>query len=135
MIAGMVGAIAPDLDLLYFYLIDHRAHNHHSYWTHYPSVWLGLLLIALVLRYPMRWPRLGSMAVIFSLNGLIHMVLDSVAGYIHWLAPFEYKAYGWVTLSSPYQIWWLNFVFHWTFLIELSLMTWAILVWRRHVPG
>jgi inner membrane protein len=90
--AGMVGAIAPDLEQLYFYLIDHRQHNHHSYWTHYPSLWLGLLLIVLVLRYPMGWSRLGSMALMFSLNGLIHMALDSVAGFIYWLAPLQYKA-------------------------------------------
>jgi len=28
--AGMIGAIIPDIDLLYFYLIDHRQHGHHS---------------------------------------------------------------------------------------------------------
>lgn len=39
MIAGIVGAIAPDFDMLYFYLVDNRQHHHHSYWSHFPIVW------------------------------------------------------------------------------------------------
>ncbi|HEV7822952.1 MAG TPA: metal-dependent hydrolase, partial [Burkholderiales bacterium] len=41
LLAGMAGAIAPDADLLYFYLIDQRQHHHHTYFTHFPVVWLA----------------------------------------------------------------------------------------------
>jgi inner membrane protein len=131
--AGMLGAVAPDTDLIYFYLIDHRQHNHHSYWTHYPSVWLVLFLISLVLYLYKRSCAFCAVGMVFSVNGLIHMVLDSVAGYIHWFAPVGYHAYGLVTLTRKYEIWWLNYILHWTFLIELSLAVWAILVLRRNL--
>jgi inner membrane protein len=43
--AGAIGAIAPDFDLAYFYLVDGRQHNHHSYVTHYPVIWIAAMLV------------------------------------------------------------------------------------------
>ena len=45
---GMFGAIAPDIDLFYYYLIDVYKNSHHTYFTHFPLFWLILLLISLV---------------------------------------------------------------------------------------
>jgi hypothetical protein len=42
--AGVLGSFAPDFDMAYFYLVDHRQHHHHSYLTHFPIIWFGLLL-------------------------------------------------------------------------------------------
>ena len=130
LIAGMAGAIAPDLDMFYFYLIDHRQHHHHSYWTHYPIVWMCLLLLSPSLSFLGKWKALAVIMMIFSLNGLIHMLLDSVAGIIYWFAPISHKAYGLVTVQALYTPWWLNFILHWSFLIEMAIFTWAMLVWR-----
>jgi inner membrane protein len=129
-ISGVCGSIAPDLDLLYFYLIDDRQHNHHSYWTHYPSVWLCLVLASLILCYLKRVRTFSLLMMVFSLNGFIHMVLDSVAGAIHWFAPFVCNAYSLVTVPALYEPWWLNFIQHWSFLVEIVIAMWAILVWR-----
>ncbi len=130
LIAGMAGAIAPDLDMFYFYLIDHQQHHHHSYWTHYPIAWMCLLLLSLTLSFSRRWRVLAVIMMVFSFNGLIHMLLDSVAGIIYWFAPIAHKAYGLVTVQALYEPWWLNFILHWTFLFEIAIATWAILVWR-----
>lgn len=46
MAAALLGSITPDLDLLYFYTLDAQQRHHHSYWTHYPAVWLALMLAA-----------------------------------------------------------------------------------------
>jgi hypothetical protein len=35
-IASILGALMPDIDMLYFHLVDHRQHHHHSYFTHFP---------------------------------------------------------------------------------------------------
>jgi len=86
--AGISGAIVPDLDLLYFYLLDHRQHHHHSYFTHFPILWACLVLISTAW---LAWGKSKALAVltaIFSLNGMFHMVLDTVVGDIWWFAPF-----------------------------------------------
>ena len=36
MALGLIGSLLPDVDMLYFYLIDNRQHLHHGYWTHIP---------------------------------------------------------------------------------------------------
>ncbi|WP_432722673.1 hypothetical protein R0381_001538 [Jeongeupia wiesaeckerbachi] len=37
-VAGIVGALAPDFDMLWFHLVDHRQTHHHKYFTHWPLV-------------------------------------------------------------------------------------------------
>jgi inner membrane protein len=130
LIAGIAGAVAPDMDLLYFFLIDNRQHHHHSYWTHYPSVWVFLMLVSLILCYSKKWREKASLIVLFTLNATIHMVLDSLAGVIYWLAPFDDKAYSVVRVSARFEPWWLNFIVHWTFVVEIAIVAWVILVWR-----
>jgi inner membrane protein len=129
---GICGSIAPDLDLFYFYLIDDRQHNHRSYWTHYPSVWICLILISLIFCYSKRWRARACLMVIFTFNGFIHTVLDSIAGDIYWFAPFVHGAYSLVTVPARYEPWWLNFILHWTFWVEMIIVMWSILAWRYH---
>jgi hypothetical protein len=131
--AGMAGALAPDLDMLYFHLVDHRQHHHHAYFTHFPSFWAALLLsLAWVLAAKGRSKPI--LAIAFSLNGLFHMVLDSVVGDIGWLSPFDGALFSLATVPALYQPWWLNFLLHWSFLLELALVAWAIVLWRRGIP-
>jgi inner membrane protein len=129
---GMLGAIAPDIDMLYFYLIDHRQHHHHSYFTHFPILWLLLLLTSIL------WFRLSlqrkkaTLAVIFSLGGFIHMILDTIVGDIWWFMPFIDKPFALATVPAIYKPWWLNFLLHWSFRIEIMLICWAIYLWRTN---
>ena len=123
---GLLGAIIPDVDLLYFFLIDHQQHHHHMYFPHLPIVWLVLLGLSLLwFRYDR---RRGSLALIFSINGFIHLLLDSVVGDIWWLAPFIDKPYALFHIEALHQPWWLNFLLHWSFLLELSISLAAVLV-------
>lgn len=129
--AGLLGAIAPDADLLYFYLLDERQHNHHTYFTHFPIFWVGLLLASVIWAYASRDKTGAALAAIFSVNGLLHMVLDSVVGRIWWLAPFVDRPYSFATVAAQHDPWWLNFLLHWSFAIELLIVVWAIYVWHR----
>lgn len=133
--AGMLGAIAPDLDILYFYLVDHRQHHHHSYWPHFPIVWAILLLVSLIWFYTARAKPGAALAVIFTANGLIHMILDTVAGNIWWLAPFVDKSFALFKVPPRYDPWWLSFIFHWSFVFELAIVVWAVYLWRRAPHG
>ena len=42
--------VAPDVDMLRFYLIDNREHRHHSYLTHRPIIWAGILCAGIFVR-------------------------------------------------------------------------------------
>ncbi|MCU7920528.1 MAG: metal-dependent hydrolase [Candidatus Thiodiazotropha sp. (ex Epidulcina cf. delphinae)] len=128
---GVLGAIAPDLDMLYFYLVDNGQRHHHTYWSHYPVVWLGLLAASV------GWHRLALnksrtiLAIVFSAGGFMHLLLDTIVGDIWWLAPFLNQPYAMFTVPALYTPWWLNFILHWSFALELLLTLWAIVLWRR----
>ncbi|MBB4820094.1 inner membrane protein [Pseudomonas alcaligenes] len=132
---ALLGAFAPDLDMLYFHLVDGRQHHHHSYWSHWPVVWFGALALALA------WQRLAQqtwvpmLLVLFTLNGCVHLLLDSVVGDIWWLAPWVDQAFSLATVTPRYQPWWLNFILHGSFLLELSLLGAALWLARLRRRG
>ncbi|MGZ5077760.1 MAG: metal-dependent hydrolase [Methylobacter sp.] len=133
--SGVLGAIAPDLDMVYFHLIDHRQHHHHTYFTHFPIVWATLLVISIICFYTPRLKSCAILTMIFSLNGFIHMILDSIVGDIWWFAPFIDKPYAFFTVPALYNPWWLNFILHWSFAVELVIVLWAFYLLRRPNPG
>ncbi|KAF0812098.1 hypothetical protein IGB42_03375 [Andreprevotia sp. IGB-42] len=129
---GLFGAVAPDLDMFYFHLIDHRSTHHHRYFSHFPIFWLGLLSGALLLYANTRTrSRLGIYAVLFTVSGFIHLLLDSIVGDIWWLAPFIDRPFALATVPALYHPWWLNFLLHWSFGLELLLVAWAGYLWFK----
>ena len=129
---AMFGAIAPDTDLLYYYVVDyfkhHSPHQHHYYLTHFPIFWLTLLLIStLWLIAGQRLSTNSVFAFVFTLGGFFHMVLDTVTGSVLWLAPFRNKFYSFET-NHPWQV---NYFTHWGFGLELCIIVWAIYLWYK----
>ena len=124
MAACLLGSIAPDFDLLYFYLVDSCRHHHHSYFIHWPVVWLGLLLLSLLW---LLWRRGGVAipAVAFSASGLLHIALDGVVGDIQLFAPWSDEYYVLATVPALHKPWWLNFFLHWSMGIELLICSLA----------
>ena len=129
--AGVLGAFAPDFDMAYFYLVDHRQHHHHTYWSHFPIIWLSLLFFSLIWFYSARTKSSAALAVIFSINGFIHLLLDTIVGDIWWLAPFVNKSFALFSVPALYTPWWLNFLLHWSFALELAIVAWAAYLWRN----
>ena len=123
-VSGMVGGIFPDIDLLYATLIDHWQVNHHRYWTHLPQVWLAISAVALPL---FRKPGVARQAVTgFLLAVWGHLLLDSGAGDIWWLWPWLDTPFSLVNIPASYSPWWLNYLLHWTFVVELGFVLLAI---------
>ncbi|MBU85642.1 metal-dependent hydrolase [Alcanivorax sp.] len=120
-LTAMAGAVAPDLDMLYFYLIDNGQTHHHKYLSHWPILWIGLLCVSWLAMGLMKRKPLPFLALIFSVGGLLHILLDSVVGDIWWLAPIVDQPYALFTVPARFQPWWLNFVLHWSFFIELLI--------------
>jgi inner membrane protein len=59
------------------------------------------------------------------------MVLDSIVGDIAWLAPFSDERFALFEVPAIFKPWWLNFVLHWSFALELVLVASAVYCWRR----
>jgi hypothetical protein len=128
---GISGAVAPDLDMAYFHLVDHRQTHHHKYVTHWPLLWITLAAaFALWFSWQKR-SRAAFLGLVFSLGGVLHMVLDSFVGDIWWFAPFIDKSYALFNVPARFKPWWLNFVLHWSFAAEAGILVWALLLYRR----
>ncbi len=122
---GLFGSIAPDFDMLYFFLVKHTLSDHHKYFAHFPLFWLTLLLISLFwLQLHRHRNQNPAAAFIFTLNGFIHTILDTVTGEIWWFAPFVNKPFSLVAERSEIP----SFT-DWTFSIEFFLLLLALLLW------
>jgi inner membrane protein len=132
---GMLASVFPDIDMLYFYLIDHRQHLHHSYWTHIPFWWLVFLVIGMLCGSFTRNARCRQVVQIVALNVFLHLLLDTVAGKILWFAPFSRIGIVLVEVPSRYGWWVWNYILHWTFGIEIILIIIATLAAGGTLPA
>jgi len=124
--ALLLGSVFPDIDMLYFYTIGQTQIHHHRYITHIPAYYLAAGLAgwaALVLLKQKRFIRpLGF----FIAGIMLHLALDSVVGWIYWLKPLsDARIGGQIFVAAKYDWWIWNFVFHWTMLIELTIVAFA----------
>ena len=131
LLLGMLCSVLPDIDLFYFYLIDHRQHPHHTYWTHIPLFWILFTGFLFFLAKAVSNKNRDLLWLILLLNTELHMVLDSVAGGIYWLYPFSSEKYRLFVVTSRFDWWVLNYIFHWTFLMELLIIMVAVYVYYQ----
>ena len=124
--AALVGAVFPDLDMIWFHLIDDRAFHHHRYWVHIPAFWAAVALVTLPLAWWLGWFRT---ALVFFAAILMHLILDTIGGGIMWGAPVSDHLHELVTVPAAYGHWVTNFLLHWTFLAELAIWLAAIRLW------
>lgn len=122
MLTACAASLLPDTDLLWFYLVDNRQTVHHAYLFHWPLFWIlmaGLAgLAAKLLQRPRALPYIGvSLAAL-----LLHMLLDTLAGGISWLAPFRDHELRLVEVPSRHSWWVWNFVLHWTMALEVLIL-------------
>lgn len=131
MLAGLTGAIAPDFDLIWCYLVDHGQRHHHLYPTHWPLIWFAALLLLLLWAGYAKNKRPALLCVVFCINGIAHLLLDTLVGDIGWLMPFDSRLFALAHVPARYHPWWLNFFLHWSFMLEMALVVAAIGLWRR----
>jgi hypothetical protein len=132
LLAALLGAVLPDIDLTFFYLVDGGSIHHHRYWLHVPAFWIAVGALV--------WPVLSWVghghAITFFLGAVfLHLLLDSIGGGIMWLYPWDNTLYEMVTVPASRSHWIWSFVFHWTFGLELAIWIAAALLWhtaRRH---
>lgn len=132
----VLAGIAPDLDMLYFYLLDNRGTHHHLYWPHIPFIWAVIyagILITSGLYHSRKW-LIYSTA--FFLGIMLHLFLDTPMGGIAWAYPFSDKLYYWTEVPAQYSWWVWNFILHWTFISELVICVLAVIMfWKRSLKS
>jgi len=125
MAVGLVASVFPDIDLVYFYLIDGRQTLHHDYWTHIPAFWPAATLAAAALLWLARMGIPWREFLVFLAGILLHLVLDTPAGGILWGWPVSLHRFMLVEVPARFDWWVWSFVLHWTFLAELGIVAWA----------
>lgn len=125
---GLIASLLPDLDMLYFYLLDNRAHLHHSYWTHIPFFWLIIAFTAFICISFLKKKEYFIYAIIVFSNIFLHLFLDTVVGRIEWLQPFSSTSLYLFTVPNAYGFWIYNFLLHWTALFEVGIIIWALVL-------
>ncbi|MFA5185006.1 MAG: metal-dependent hydrolase [Patescibacteria group bacterium] len=128
---GLLASILPDFDLLYFYLIDHRQTLHHEYWIHLPLFWLTIWVAVIIVNAVVKSRKFFLVSTIFLANIFLHLMLDTFAAGILWLYPFMDTDFVMVHVPDRYPCWIGNFFFHWSFLVEISIVLWAAIVLVR----
>lgn len=123
---GLFASILPDLDIVWFYLVDNAQHLHHSYWIHIPFYWLLIGLIAFIAIKVAKRSELITPLIIFLCGIFLHLFLDTFVGGIKWLYPISTESFFIAYVPAVYNYWVLNFIFHWTFLLEVSIIFWSI---------
>ena len=126
--AALIGAMVPDLDMPWFHLVDHGAVHHHRYWPHIPLIWAGIAVVCMVGLWR---SRLRAAGLMFFAAVLLHLVLDTIAGGILWLYPFDDTLFALTTVPAAYDHWVISFMLHWTFLLELAVWATAIWLWTK----
>lgn len=128
--AALIGAVLPDLDLIWFYLVDDRAVHHHFYWVHVPVFWMVLAAVVLpgLALLARRWL---ATAFVFFAAIFLHLCLDTISGGVLWAAPFNRHLYTMVTVPARYDHWVTSFLLHWTFLLELAVWATAVIFWCK----
>lgn len=134
--SAMLGGILPDLDLIWFYLVDDRAFHHHHYWVHIPAFWAALAAILLPVAAS-RGPCWSCPAFAFFAAILVHLLLDTLAGDIKWLWPHSDRFFHLVTVPAVHSHWILNFILHPVFVAELAIWAAALFLWggRHRMEG
>ncbi|KZL00912.1 hypothetical protein PsAD5_00753 [Pseudovibrio sp. Ad5] len=128
-----IGSVLPDADMLYFYLIDNQSTHHRHYLTHWPMTWMMLIALSAVLLH--RNFRVGVIPLGLGMGGLLHMLLDSVAAPVFWLAPFSKLQVELVKIPAIYDNYIWSFILHWTFAFEILICSVALgVLWVSRFP-
>lgn len=124
------GAIFPDLDLFYFFFIDQQQHHHHIYFMHWPIIWFSLAFITWMMRR-FKKTKILFLTQCFFFAGVLHVILDSLVGDIWWLMPWVDQPFALATVEAISEHWWISFILHWSFLVEIVICLFALRLWLQ----
>jgi len=131
MFAGILGGIFPDFDFIYHVFIDSDRTPHHKYLTHLPIFWITLWLLCFFIGYFLKHRQFFAVATVFCFSGFVHLILDTITGPIYWFAPFSHIGVNVFKVADAHFWWVSNYLEHWTFLIEILIISVALYQFLR----
>ncbi len=131
MAASLIGAMIPDLDMLYFHFVDFGRTHHHQFISHWPLAWLALGLSVIFATHVTGCSTQRTIAIAFFSAVILHFCLDSIAAPVFWLMPFSKGQIELVQIPANYGHWIISYLLHWTFALELSIWLAALIVYKR----
>jgi hypothetical protein len=125
--------VLPDIDMLWFWFVDHST-LHHYFFPHLPVFWAVVAVmwysgLALFMSHK-RW--LWTASCLFFSGILLHLMLDTISGGVAWLYPWNDQLYVvFANIPAKFDWWVWSFVFHYSFVVELVIVVWAVILYRR----
>jgi len=127
---GIVAAILPDLDYLYWLLSNDQADTHRGYITTYPIIYFILFLIALLIYFFKKSPWFKNIIIIVFTNIFVHFLLDTPFYGVKWFFPFcnqEVGIYNIGSYTNGRGILVQNYFTYWYWYLEIALWILAII--------
>lgn len=128
---GTLAGSLPDFDVPFSYFATDHGINHRALPSHWPLSWL-LIFSLLALAAHIHGRREWQWHNFFLLAGVqLHFVLDTIAGPIRWLSPFQHTRFSLYQAPKPgYGSIWSHAI-HFSAGMEIALIVAAIgLIWR-----
>jgi len=129
-VSSLIFSVWPDLDLIYFYLFDSSV-SHRHFFPHLPIV----MVVAFIITLPLYWMKLFEKMriyyVLFFVNWLVHLILDTVTERIFWLYPVSNHGFQLIEVPAVFNHWIISFVLHWSFAIELTIVAFALILFLK----
>lgn len=132
---SLIFSLWPDLDLFYYYFFDKAVAFHHTYFTHLPIVMFISFFITLPLTYISSLRNIKPYYYLFFINWALHLVLDTFTGGILWLYPFSQYMFLFIKIPPISQNWIISFIFHWSFILELIIVIWSVILLYEEVKN
>ena len=134
-LAGLAASVAPDLDLVWFY-VEGGIRTHRYYPTHWPLFWLALCLAVAVVLLAFKKRAWLVYPLVILANAWLHLALDCLVAPVFYLAPLAGDRLQLVRIPLVYDWWFWNYARHWIFQVELMIWSAAGLIfilsaWER----
>jgi inner membrane protein len=127
-VCGILTGVAPDVDVLFAGLAEHRGSIVHT-----PFFWMvcaaGVALLGIVFRQRKR--LLLGLALAILIGAATHFVLDAIFVGVKILYPLSNEYFRMrPPISTRYENWLINYVLHPIFLTEIYVCVGAGMLWR-----
>jgi len=129
-VSSLIFSVWPDLGLIYFYLFDSSV-SHRHFFPHLPIVMVSAFFITLPLYRTKVFEKIRIYYVLFFVNWLVHLILDTFTERIFWLYPLSNHGFQLIEVPAVFNHWIISFALHWSFAVELAIAAFALILFLR----
>ena len=130
-VSSVIFSIWPDLGLIYFYFFETSGMIHRQYFPHLPIVMVTAFVVTLPLYYTKFFEKLRIYYLLFFANWLVHLLLDTYTERIFWLYPLSAHGLRLIEIPAVFSHWIISMVLHWSFVVELAIVAFALVLFLR----